>query len=89
MTKKVTQKPILDTDVKSKTATESIASDIHEESTDKKSFVKSRRRTSLSEFAVVNNLRPEVQAGFKAWLKGENYHFDEEWSELYETYMNR
>lgn len=52
-------------------------------------FKKSRKRVSLDEFACVNNLRPEIKAGFKAWLNGEYYHFDEEWNKLFEQYSNR
>lgn len=54
-----------------------------------KPISKSRKRTSLEEFAITNNLRPEVKAGFKAWLKGEYFHFDNEWNELYTQYKNR
>lgn len=54
-----------------------------------KTTVKSRRRTSLSEFAAVKNLRPEITAGFKAWLKNDLFHFDEEWDELFNKYINR
>lgn len=50
---------------------------------------KSRKRTSLDEFAAVNNLRPEIKAGFKVWLQGQVFHFENEWRELYEKYMNR
>lgn len=71
------QKPILELDE----SNESI------ESTS--DFVKSRRRTSLEEFALTQNIRPEIQAGFKAWLKGDNFHFDEEWDTLFESYTNR
>lgn len=78
--KRVTQQPILTTDV------ESTAPDI---SKTKTNIVKSRRRTSLDEFATLNNLRPEVKAGFRAWLQGNNFHFDNEWSELFEKYKNR
>ncbi len=52
-------------------------------------FVKSKRRMSLDEFAVVTNLRPETKAGFKVWLKGQLYHFEPEWCELYEKFKNR
>ena len=31
----------------------------------------------------------EVKAGFKAWLKGQYFHFDEEWKTLFEQYSNR
>lgn len=52
-------------------------------------FKKSRKRTSLDEFAAVNNLRPEIKAGFKAWLNGQYFHFDEEWNKLFEQYSDR
>jgi len=52
-------------------------------------FQKSRKRTSLDEFAAVNNLRPEVKAGFRAWLKGQYFHFEEEWKTLFEQYSDR
>ena len=55
----------------------------------KPAVAKSRKRTSLHEFAFVNNLRPEVAAGFRAWLAGEEYHFDDEWADLYKEYMSR
>lgn len=55
----------------------------------RKPFVKSRKKTSLDEFAIVNNLRPEVKAGFKVWLDGKLYHFDDEWKKLFSEYMNR
>ena len=77
----VKQKTILNSDV------DSTAPDITEKTTP--TISKSRIRTSLDEFALVKNLRPEVQAGFKAWLKGEYFHFDEEWETLYENYSNR
>ena len=54
-----------------------------------KIYTKSRKRTSLQEFAFVNNLRPEILAGFKAWLHGELFHFDDEWKELFNKYQNR
>lgn len=79
MAKTITQSPILNTDV------ESTAPDKN-----KKTVInKSRRRTSLNEFCIVNNIRPEVRAGFKVWLKGELFHFDDEWLELYNNYTNR
>lgn len=90
--KKVTQQPILNTDVESTAPETTIEEPIKEVSVaeqPKKPFVKSRRRTSLDEFAVVNQLRPEVKAGFKAWLKGQYFHFDEEWKTLFENYQNR
>lgn len=83
MAKTVTSKPILNTDV------ESTAPDTARKSTKSVTISKSRKRTSLEEFSVVNNLRPEVKAGFKAWLKGEYFHFDPEWEELFEEYKNR
>ena len=57
--------------------------------TEPKTYEKSRKRTSLQEFAYVNKLRPEILAGFKAWLNGENFHFDDEWKTLFEQYRNR
>lgn len=81
MARTPTQKAILKSDV------ENIAPDIIEKP-DKK-FSKSRKRTSLDEFAIANNIRPEVKAGFKAWLNGQYFHFDEEWKKLFEQYENR
>lgn len=52
-------------------------------------FVKSRKRTSLDEFAITHRLRPEMKAGFKVWLKGELHHFDDEWETLFKNYTNR
>lgn len=52
-------------------------------------IVKSKRKTSLDEFALVKGLREEEKAGFKAWLKGEYFHFDKEWKELFIKYKNR
>ena len=53
------------------------------------SIVKSRKRTSLDEFAHRIHLRPEIKAGFKAWLKGQYFAFDNEWEQLYNDYKNR
>lgn len=72
-TKKVTQKPILESGATTK----------------KTAPKKSRKRVSIEEYSIVNNLRPEVKAGFKAWLKGNIFHFDEEWDELFKQYQNR
>lgn len=81
-TKKVIQQPILNSDV------ESTAPD--KNNVQSTSIIsKSRRRTSLEEFALTKNLRPEIQAGFKAWLKGQYFHFESEWEELFESYTNR
>lgn len=52
-------------------------------------IVKSLRRTSLDEFAHKIHLRPEIKAGFKAWLKGTYFAFDNEWEQLYHDYKNR
>lgn len=52
-------------------------------------FVKSRKRTSLKEFAITHGLRPEMKAGFKMWLKGELHHFNDEWETLFKNYTNR
>lgn len=82
MAKAVTQKPILKSDV------ESTAPDTVKKKTTT-SIRKSRRKTSIEEFALTKNLRPEFVAGFKAWLKGQYFHFDEEWEKLYEEYKNR
>lgn len=85
MTKTVSNKPkpkpILNSDVKS------TAPDIDKKTTS--TISKSRRKTSLEEFSIVKNLRPEAKAGFKAWLKGQYFHFDSEWETLYENYKNR
>jgi len=53
------------------------------------SIVKSRKRTSLDEFAHRIHLRPEIKAGFKAWLRGQYFAFDNEWEQLYNDYTNR
>lgn len=79
ITKKVTQKPILNSDVN--------APDIVEEKTTPIS--KSRKKTSLEEFALLKNLRPEIKAGFRVWLKGQYFYFDEEWEVMFDNYMNR
>ena len=50
---------------------------------------KSRKRTSFEEFCVVNRIRPEIKAGFRIWLKGNYFHFDDEWARLYTQYKNR
>lgn len=77
------QKAILKSDVE-KTAPEATKL-----SSETKPIQKSRKRTSLDEFAAVNNLRPEIKAGFKVWLQGENFHFENEWKELFEKYNHR
>lgn len=51
--------------------------------------VKSRKRTSLEEFAHRKHMRPEIKAGFKVWLHGQNFAFDNEWEQLYINYNNR
>lgn len=51
--------------------------------------VKSRRKTSLKEFSINKSLRPEVVAGFKVWLGGSNFHFDDEWEKLLYEYNHR
>lgn len=82
--KEAEQKAILSEDTQSPA--------VSEVKTPPKKVKKSRRRVSLEEFSVVNNLRPEVKAGFKAWLKiSKNgiFHFDEEWEKLYKEYQNR
>lgn len=82
MAKTGTQKAILKTDV------ENTAPETSKKKTTT-SVRKSRRKTSIEEFTMTKNLRPEFVAGFKAWLKGQYFHFDEEWEELYEKYKNR
>ena len=52
-------------------------------------IVKSRKRTSLDEFAHRVHLRPEIRAGFRAWLNGRYFAFDNEWEQLYTDYTNR
>lgn len=83
MARTSTQKAILKSD------TDKIAPDKIEKPDVEKTISKSRKRTSLDEFAIVNGLRPEVKAGFRAWLRGQYFHFDEEWKELFEKYKNR
>lgn len=78
MARTTTQKAILKTDTE-KTAPEK----------QNKPFSKSRKRTSLDEFAITHGLRPEVKAGFKAWLQGQYFHFDDEWQDLFKKYTNR
>ena len=51
--------------------------------------VKSRKKTSLTEYALVNKLRPEILAGFKVWLGGTQFCFDNEWDKLFREYNNR
>ena len=54
-----------------------------------KPIVKSRKRTSLDEFAHRMHMRPEIKAGFKAWLRGQHFAFDNEWEQLFNDYNNR
>lgn len=84
-TKPTQKSTLVDNDVKS--TEETIDKTIQTEL----SVSKSRRKTSLDEFALVNNLRPEHKAGFAAWLKnhGGNFHFNDEWDDLYIQYTNR
>ena len=77
MARTTTQKAILKPDVGN--ATDTV----------KSSIVKSRKRVSLDEFAIVNGLSPEIKAGFKVWLKGQYFHFEDEWKKLFEDYNNR
>ena len=51
--------------------------------------VKSRKKTSLKEFALNKHLRPEIKAGFRVWLKGDEFHFDDEWEKLFYEYNHR
>lgn len=57
--------------------------------TTKTTIVKSRKRTSLEEFSRKVRLRPEIKAGFKAWLNGRYFAFDDEWEQLFNDYRNR
>ena len=52
-------------------------------------IVKSRARTSFKEFVFKKQLRPEVKAGFKAWLRGNYFYFDDEWEQKFNEYCNR
>lgn len=54
-----------------------------------KPIVKSRKRTSLDEFAHKTRMRPEIKAGFKAWMRGQHFAFDNEWEQLFNDYNNR
>ena len=54
-----------------------------------KPIVKSRKRASLKEFATKTRMRREVLAGFRAWLRTDQFHFDDEWQELLTQYNNR
>lgn len=53
------------------------------------SIVKSRKRTSLDEFAHRTRMRPEIKAGFRAWMRGQHFAFDNEWQQLFNEYNNR
>lgn len=50
---------------------------------------KSRRLTTLAEFAADKHLRPEEQAGFRAWLHGTKCASDDEWEDLLTRYRTR
>lgn len=50
---------------------------------------KSRKKITLKEFALYENLRPEFIAGFKIWLDGQYFFFRDEWKEKLEEYKNR
>lgn len=52
-------------------------------------MAKSRRLTSLDEFALDQRLRPEELAGFRAWLAGKRCASDSEWEDLHAQYRNR
>lgn len=54
-----------------------------------KPIVKSRKRTSLDEFAHRTRMRPEIKAGFRAWMRGQHFAFDNEWEQLFNDYNNR
>lgn len=80
---KVQQTPILEKENPEKGT--SLKTSVQKQNT----IQKSRKRISLNEFAIVNELRPEVKAGFKIWLKGDYFHFEEEWNKLFKEYTNR
>lgn len=52
-------------------------------------MTKSARLTTLGEFAMDINMRPEELAGFRAWLGGKRCASDDEWRELHAQYTNR
>lgn len=52
-------------------------------------IVKSRKRASLKEFATKVHMRREQLAGFRAWLRTDQFHFDDEWQRLFQEYTNR
>ena len=52
-------------------------------------IVKSRKRTSLTEFIAKKHMHSGVAAGFKAWLRGRMFAFDDEWEQLFNDYNNR
>ena len=86
MSNKITQEAIVSKEPKS-SSTQSKRQQRNR--TNKTPIVKSRKRTSLEEFSLRKNLRPEVKAGFKMWLKGKVFQFDEDWEILFEQYRNR
>lgn len=77
------QTPNTDT---SKTA---VASKVTNTPKTNKPIVKSRKKTSLAEFALRKNMRREVLAGFKVWLHGDKFFFDDEWNRKFQEYINR
>lgn len=54
--------------------------------------VRSRKRTSLKEYALTHQIRQAHVAGMTVWLLRNNlgmYHFNKEWDALYEQYLSR
>lgn len=49
----------------------------------------SRRLTTIAEYALDKNLRPEELAGFRAWLGGTRCAADDDWDDLYNQYISR
>lgn len=85
MSDKISQKPIISKEPKKSTQVKTR----QKAKSNQPQIVKSRRKTSLDEFAQSSNLRPEIKAGFKAWLRGKIFQFDEDWITLFEQYKNR
>lgn len=52
-------------------------------------MTKSRRLTTLMEFAADKRMRPEHLAGFRAWLRGKKCASDDEWEDLLQEYRSR
>lgn len=86
----VVKTPILNTDGNSEEFETYEDMETPEKATlEKETIIKSRKKMSFNEFCVIKNLRVEVKAGFEVWLKGEYFHFEDEWNRLFEDYTNR